>query len=175
MSFSAPNQVKNKCDVLPLPFPRQDLPLKVGGQLGDLAPEWERRMEPGFDALASARLGQERFRRLTVDRTEMPSLYATADLLLAPSPREAGPLAALEAMACNKPVVATADSARRELIGEGGLLVEEPDAESFAETIDRTLSLEWKDRPRRQALTHSLEDSAGKLGDLLTELGRRRG
>jgi glycosyltransferase involved in cell wall biosynthesis len=128
-----------------------------------------------LDSLASARLGQERFRRLSVDRTEMPSLYATADLLLAPSPREAGPLAALEAMACNKPVVATADSARRELIGEGGLLVEEPDAESFAETIDRTLSLEWKDRPRRQALTHSLEDSAGKLGDLLTELGRRRG
>ena len=126
-----------------------------------------------LDTLARDRLGPHRFRRLTAERTEMPSLYATADLLLAPSPREAGPLAALEAMACNKPVVATADSARRELIGEGGLLVEEPDAESFSAAIDRALALEWDDRPRRQALTHSLDDSANKLGDLLCELGRR--
>jgi glycosyltransferase involved in cell wall biosynthesis len=104
----------------------------------------------------------------------MPNLYAAADLLLAPSPREAGPLAALEAMACNKPVVATADSARLELIGGGGILVEGVDPQSFADAIEQALELQWGDRPRRQARSHSVEDSANKLGDLLCELARRR-
>ena len=131
-------------------------------------------LAPSLDSLARERLGTDRYRRLSLDRSKMPSLYAAADLLLAPSPREAGPLAALEAMACNKPVVATADSARRELIGEGGLLVDEPDAPSFSEAIRRALEMTWADRPRRQALAHSVDDSARALGDLLSELARRR-
>jgi glycosyltransferase involved in cell wall biosynthesis len=127
-----------------------------------------------MDSLARDRLGPDRYQRLVLEREEMPNLYAAADLLLAPSPREAGPLAALEAMACNKPVVATADSARLELIGGGGILVEGVDPQAFADAIEQALELQWGDRPRRQARSHSVEDSANKLGDLLCELARRR-
>ncbi|NHZ73737.1 MAG: glycosyltransferase [Nitrospirae bacterium] len=131
-------------------------------------------LAPSMDALARERLGPDRYQRLTLERAEMPSLYAAADLLLAPSPREAGPLAALEAMACNKPVVATADSARLELVGDGGILVEGVDPQAFADAIEQALELQWGDRPRRQALSHSVDDSAKALGDLLYELARKR-
>jgi alpha-1,6-mannosyltransferase len=131
-------------------------------------------LAPALDALASERLGPDRYRRLALDRADMPNLYAAADLLLAPSPREAGPLAALEAMACNKPVVATADSARLELIGDGGILVDQAESRAFADALEQALQLEWEDRPRQQALSHSVDDSAQALGDLLCELGRRR-
>lgn len=127
-----------------------------------------------LDAVAHERLGPDRYRRLALQREQMPSLYAAADLLLAPSPREAGPLAVLEAMACNKPVVATADSARQEMAGEGGILVRGADPQSFSDAIENTLGVQWGDRPRQQALSHSVDDSARMLGDLLCELGRRR-
>lgn len=126
------------------------------------------------DALARKRLGRDRYRRLSLERTEMPSLYASADLLLAPSPREAGPLAALEAMACNTPVVATADPARRELVGDGGILVEGGDPQRFSDALESALREPWGDRPRQQALSHSVDDSAKALGDLLCELARRQ-
>jgi glycosyltransferase involved in cell wall biosynthesis len=131
-------------------------------------------LAPALDSLAHERLGPARYRRLVLQRSEMPGLYAASDLLLAPSPREAGPLAALEAMACNKPVVAVADSARREMIGAGGILVDGGDSQAIAIAIERALQTVWDDRPRRQALTHSLTESAAKLGDLLDELARRQ-
>lgn len=127
-----------------------------------------------MDALAGERLGPDRYRRLALEREAMPNLYAAADLLLAPSPREAGPLAVLEAMACNKPVVATADAARQEMVGEGGVLVPGPDPQSLADAVESTLGVQWGDRPRTQALSRSVDDSARMLGDLLCELGRGR-
>lgn len=146
----------------------------VAGTRASLVLAGDGPLAPSVDALARERLGPDRYRRLALERREMPGLYAAADLLLAPSPREAGPLAALEAMACNKPVVATADSARRELIGDSGILVEGAEPQTLADAIENTLGLQWGDRPRRQALSHSVDDSARKLGDLLCELARRR-
>lgn len=146
----------------------------VAGTRGSLVLAGDGPLAPSMDSLAHDRLGPDRYRRLVLDRTAMPGLYSAADILLAPSPREAGPLAALEAMACNKPVVATADAARRELVGDAGILVNEPDSQSFSDAIERALVQSWGDRPRQQALSHSVEDAAEKLGDLLCELGRRR-
>ena len=60
------------------------------------------------------------------------------------------------------------------LIGDAGILVNEPDSQSFSDAIERALVQSWGDRPRQQALSHSVEDAAEKLGDLLCELGRRR-
>ncbi|MGH8550494.1 MAG: glycosyltransferase family 4 protein [Methylococcales bacterium] len=68
----------------------------------------------------------------------MPELYRDVDILLVPTVREGLPMAALEAMACGIPVVASDCSSLPELIdqGKGGFLVRTGDVEAFAERIN---------------------------------------
>ncbi|MGW6014707.1 glycosyltransferase [Streptomyces sp. NPDC055210] len=80
------------------------------------------------DGPLRARLEQRaRERRLPVtflghvaDRALLSGLQASADVCLAPGPAETFGLAALEAMACGTPVVASATSALPEVIGSAG-------------------------------------------------------
>lgn len=74
----------------------------------------------------------------TVEPQEMPALYGQADVLLFPTVREGFGRAALEAMACGLPVVASACSALPELVvhGKGGYLCPVGDAAAFAERIN---------------------------------------
>ena len=73
----------------------------------------------------------------TIPHHEMPSVYQAADLLLFPTVREGLPLAAMEAMGCGLPVVATDCSSLPELIeeGKGGFLCPMGDINKFAERI----------------------------------------
>ncbi|MFD7711651.1 glycosyltransferase [Streptomyces sp. NPDC059786] len=82
------------------------------------------------------------------DRVELGALQASADLCLAPGPAETFGLAALEAMACGTPVVASASSALSEVIGSAGAVAAD-DGEAFADAVRMLLA-----RPpgeRRQA------------------------
>lgn len=80
------------------------------------------------DGLLRARLEQRaRERRLPVtflghvaDRAALGALQAAADVCLAPGPCETFGLAALEALACGTPVVASASSALPEIVGGAG-------------------------------------------------------
>lgn len=73
--------------------------------------------------------------RIPHDR--MPDVYREMDILLFPTVREGFGLAAVEAMACGLPVVATNGSALPEVVthGQGGFLCPQGDVESFASTI----------------------------------------
>ena len=62
-----------------------------------------------------------RFLRYVADRELLARLLATADVVLAPGPVETFGLAALEALASGTPVVASAESALPEVIGDAGL------------------------------------------------------
>ena len=68
---------------------------------------------------------------------EMPTVYQNADILLFPTVREGLSLAALEAMSCGLPVVATDCSSLPELIdeGKGGFLCQLGDVDAFADRI----------------------------------------
>lgn len=68
---------------------------------------------------------------------EMPKLYAASDIVVIPSLIEAVSLSALEAMACKKPIVATAIGGLCEIIknGHNGILVEPANCEELAEAI----------------------------------------
>jgi len=74
-----------------------------------------------------------------ISYTDMPAVYQQADLLLFPTVREGLSLAALEAMACGLPLVASNCSSLPELIddGKGGFLCPLGDVQVFADKINQ--------------------------------------
>jgi alpha-1,6-mannosyltransferase len=76
------------------------------------------------------------------DAKTLASLLAAADVDIAPGPVETFGLAALEALACGTPVVASAESALPEVLGEAGVAAQ---GEDFAAAVRAML-----DRPRAE-------------------------
>jgi alpha-1,6-mannosyltransferase len=72
------------------------------------------------------------------DRQLLGVLQASADVCLAPGPAETFGLAALEAMACGTPVVASASSALPEVIGPAGATAAD-NGEAFADAVGTLL------------------------------------
>ena len=82
------------------------------------------------------------------DRALLGGLQASADVCLAPGPAETFGLAALEAMACGTPVVASASSALPEVVGSAGAVAADS-GEAFADAVETLL--ERPERERREA------------------------
>ena len=86
-----------------------------------------------------------------------------ADLSCMPSLREGYPNAAMEALACGRPVIASRVGALPEMIGsESGMLVEPGNAQTLAEALTVALKVSWS----AETIAHSVEgaswDSAAK-------------
>jgi len=89
-----------------------------------------------------------------IDSTlELPPYLAAADIMLMPSQSESFGLAALEAMACGTPVVASAIGGLPEVIDDGvdGLLLPPEDTDGMAEAALALLN----DRPRLERMSQS--------------------
>ena len=113
----------------------------------DLLPRIARRLDPGIEIVYTRGLQARRhladstgvLRDIgTIPYLEMPRVYQDADILLLPTVREGFVLAAIEAMACGLPVVATDCSSLQELVvdGKGGYLCRLADEADFAEKIN---------------------------------------
>ena len=80
--------------------------------------------------------------RSAVPQASLPDFYAAADVCAVPSFHETFGLAALEAMACGRPVAAAAVGALQSLVsdGETGMLVPSHDPAAFADRIRELLA-----------------------------------
>ncbi|WP_229322096.1 glycosyltransferase [Streptomyces sp. UNOC14_S4] len=81
-------------------------------------------------------------------RAELATLLATADVSLAPGPHETFGLAALESLASGTPVVASASSAVREIVGPGCGATVADRASAYVEAVDGVLT---SPEPERRA------------------------
>lgn len=106
----------------------------------------------------------------TVSQDEMPALYSSADVLLAPSFHETYGLAALEAAACGLPAVAANVDGLRAIVidGETGYLVNAREAGDYAKLairlfFDDGLRCQMSKASRRRAEMRSWESVAMDL------------
>ena len=124
-----------------------------------------------LEEMGNSLLGKDRFKILSITFEKIPKYYRSADLFVLPSwDREAFGIVYLEAMASNLPVVAPDDLARREIVGDGRILVDTPDAEKYAAAIGEVLSKKWGDTPRKQAENFSWDNAAVLYEKLFKEL-----
>jgi len=114
-------------------------------------------------------------------RSEMPGFWNSMSVAAVPSLREAFGLAAVEAMACGVPVVASAASGLPEIVvdGECGLLVPPNDPQRLAEALVALLTNEplrkrLAEGARRRAEMFSVDHRAEQLLVLLENRARGR-
>jgi len=74
------------------------------------------------------------------DHSELISIYNAADLYVNASLYEGFSMTLVEAMACGLPVIVSNRAALAEIAGGFGYMIDEPDAEAFAEAIYQVLS-----------------------------------
>ena len=91
---------------------------------------------------ATVRLGLGASVRLLGERADVAGLMRAADLVVLPSRREGLPYVALEALALERPLVATAAGGVPELVADGvtGFLAEPECVASLADALERALS-----------------------------------
>ena len=92
---------------------------------------------------------------------ELIDLYSASDIVVSPSLHESFGLVVLEAMACGKPVVATATGLVPELgfDGTGGIMVAPGDIGELAEAVVKLLSLDSEGRKLAAARNRSLVET----------------
>ncbi len=115
-----------------------------------------------------------------IEDRDLPALYSACALFVLPSLEEGFGLAALEAMACGAPVVASNRAALPEVVGEAALLVDPEDETVITAAMVRVLSEAGVgDIYRRRGLARAREfphdRTAGRVLALLGEVleGRR--
>lgn len=107
-------------------------------------------------------LGVERFRLMSVPYEHMPAYYNECDVFTLPSLQEPFGLVYIEAMACNKPVVAPKDSSREFIVGDGGILCDVTNINEYKQALETALAMNFGDKPRRQAQKFSWNACAEK-------------
>ena len=114
----------------------------------------------------------ERHKFISVSHDRMPEIYHSADLFtLVPQKSEAFGIVYVEALASGLPVVAIDDQTRREIIGDAGLFVKNPeDTEEFSNKIKRALGTKWGNKPHKQAEKFDWDNIAGQYEQLFKKL-----
>ena len=86
-----------------------------------------------------------------IPHSEIVRYYKSADVFTLPSLDEPFGIVYIEALASGLPCVATDDAARREIIGEAGVVCDVEDADAYAEAFRKALVTDWGNKPLEQA------------------------
>ena len=115
-----------------------------------------------------------RLRFTQVKHDEMPNIYRACDVfVLVSEPSEAFGIVFVEAMASGLPVVAVDDEQRREIVGNAGLFVKNPqDSKELANTIKNVLDKNWDDKPRERAKNYNWDDTAKSYEKLFLDISK---
>lgn len=107
--------------------------------------------------LGQGLLGEKRFLLKVVPHRLVPRFLAAAEVFTMVSENDSFPVAYLEAMAMNLPVVAPDDERRRFMIGRAGIFCHPDNLEDYRRVLTAAAKKDFRDRPRRQAEKFSLE------------------
>jgi glycosyltransferase involved in cell wall biosynthesis len=141
---------------------------------GRLAPWWR----PVVDDLLARSTHPERVEFAGVaDDVVLVALYRGADALVVTSRAEGFGLPVVEAMACATPVVAFANTALPEVVGDGGVLVPDGDVRAFAEAVDALVTdpARWQEarvRAHRRSRAFSWRACAGAHAEVFAAAAR---
>lgn len=116
------------------------------------------------------KLGKDRFRLMSVSYEEMPSYYSACDVFTLPSIYEPFGLVYLEAMACNKSVVAPNDHSRMDIVGDAGLLCDVTDINAYSKALNKAININFGSKPYNQARKYTWESCADRYYSAITEL-----
>jgi glycosyltransferase involved in cell wall biosynthesis len=150
-----------------------DLTIKAVARLANtsLVVVGEGEMKEDVDKLGKNLL-DGRFKLISLKHSQMPKIYRSADLFtLVSHSREAFGIAYVEAMASNLPIVSVDDEQRREIVGNAGLFVKNPeDSEEYARMIDKAISIKWDNKPRKASKKFSWDEIALEYENIINEL-----
>lgn len=112
-----------------------------------------------------------RFMIKSLSNEEMPKIYRSCDLFTLPSwDREAFGIVYLEALASGLGVVAPNDQSRKEIMGDAGILIDTNDSNLYAESLKKALTINWKDKSRKQSEKFSWDKIARQYDEVLRSL-----
>ncbi len=127
-------------------------------------------LEESLRSFGRKKLG-DRFKLTSFSHQSMPDVYRSADLFVLPSwGREAFGIVYIEALASGLPVVATRDSTRKEIVGEGGILINPDKIENISRAISAAFKVDWGNKPLIQAEKFSWKIIGQKYSDLFNSL-----
>lgn len=112
----------------------------------------------------------ERFKLMSAPYHKMASYYRACDVFTIPSIYEPFGLAYIEAMACNKPVVASEDFSRMDIIGEAGILCDVRDINLYANSLDKAIKSDYGNIPYNQAKKYTWENCTNQYYEVIKSL-----
>jgi glycosyltransferase involved in cell wall biosynthesis len=102
---------------------------------------------------------------------DLPRLYAMADAFVMSSRNEPYGLTIFESMATNTPIVAQRDRTREWMVGEGGILIDDcTKIDQFANALDQLHTIDFGDKPRKQAEKFSWETTVDLYEKAIEEI-----
>ena len=149
-------------------YKRVDLTIKAVAKTKNLSllVLGEGQLHGSIDTLGKRLLGK-RYLRIVVPYAQIPSYYRAANIFTLASKTEAFGISYVEAMACNLPVVTTADDSRTEIIGPAGILTDPNNTMQYAKDLELAARTNYKNIPYMQALKFSWNKVAQRYSDLI--------
>ncbi|MHB0999879.1 MAG: glycosyltransferase family 4 protein [Armatimonadota bacterium] len=125
--------------------------------------------------LGEEKLGKDRFLHIPrVSREQMPFYFNVCDLFTLPSEEPFG-IVFLEAMACNKPVLANNSPVQEWIFGDAGATCDCTNPDEYAGAIKKLLSIDFGSRPSARSREFDWEQISKRYEDLFIRVAASAG